>query len=239
MLELRLPLAGFGPRALAWLVDFLLVGICVVVLFILCVVLIGIGMAGRNPAESAIFTLMLILMLAVAVLTPLIYFVLFEWAWNGQTPGKRWLGIRVIRRGGLPLTFSQVFMRNLLRLVDFLPNYGVVGLISFFATKYQQRLGDLAADTVVVREFSGRQPYGWAGTPLALAVRPAAPGALTPALAYISGSYLSRVHDFDPPTRLLVTDEVIHRLGYSAATLSLHERDEYLASVLYQRPGGR
>jgi hypothetical protein len=162
------------------------------------------------------------------------YFVAFEQAWNGQTPGKRWLGIRVVRRGGLPLTLSQVLTRNLLRIIDFIPS-GMTALTSFFATRYQQRLGDLAADTVVIREFGDRQPYLWAGTPEALAVRPSAPGALTPALAYTAGSYLSRAGQFDQATRLQITEELIRRLGYSAATLALREREDYLASVLYQR----
>jgi uncharacterized RDD family membrane protein YckC len=239
MLELRLPLAGFGPRALAWLLDSLIVGFGMMIVFVAAVIVLAATISGQgSPSESRIFTLVIVVMISVAVLCPLVYYVSFETLWNGQTPGKRWLGIRVIRRGGLPLTFNQVLLRNLLRIVDTLPSNGMTGLISFFATRYQQRVGDLAADTVVVREFTTRQPFGWAGTPDALAVHPSRPGALTPAIAYAAGSYLHRAQGFDQHTRLTITDELIRRLGYSAQTLSLREREEYLASVLYQRPGG-
>lgn len=241
MLELRLPLSGFGPRALAWIIDSLLLGVgMALVMFIVILAMAGtLFSAGSEPSDAAVIFFILIIL--VAVLSPVLYHVFFESLWNGQTPGKRWLGIRVVRRGGLPLTFPQVLVRNLIRVVDLLPSNGMIGLISFFATRYQQRLGDLAADTVVIREFAaGRQPYLWAGTPEALAVRPQAPGALTPAIAYTTGSYLHRAPQLDQATRLQVTDELIRRLGYSAATLSLREREDYLASVLYQsQPGGR
>jgi hypothetical protein len=181
-----------------------------------------------------IFVVALIL---IAMLSPVFYFVLFEHLWNGQTPGKRWMGIRVVRRGGLPLEFSHVLIRNLLRIIDSLPSNMMAGLVCFFATRYQQRLGDLAADTVVIREFAqGKQPFIWTGTPEALALRPAAPGALTQALAYAAGNYLTRAAGLQQHTRLEISNELIRRLGYSAATLSLREREDYLASLLYRRP---
>jgi len=80
------------------------------------------------------------------------YHLIFELIWNGQTPGKRRAGIRVIQADGLPVTVSGILIRNILRLFDFLPvGYGV-GMIMLFATKRTQRLGDLAARTVVIRE---------------------------------------------------------------------------------------
>jgi uncharacterized RDD family membrane protein YckC len=238
MLELRLPLAGFGPRALAWVVDSFLMGIVLAILMLVAIAAFWDSVFQSSSSASAA-TVFFIVLIIIAMLSPVFYFVAFEALWNGQTPGKRWLGIRVVRRGGLPLEFSQVLLRNLLRVIDLLPANGMTGLISFFATKYQQRLGDLAADTVVIREFSGgRQPFLWAGTPEALALRPQAPGALTPALAYASGSYLARAQQMDQATRLQLTDELIRRLGYSAATLSLREREDYLASLLYQRQSG-
>lgn len=237
MLELRLPLAGFGPRALAWLVDSFIMGFGIFILIMLAIFAFWGSIFSSSPAATGTIFFFIAIIL-IAVLSPVFYFVIFESLWNGQTPGKRWLGIRVVRRGGLPLTFTQVLVRNLLRIIDLLPSNGMIGLVSFFATRYQQRLGDLAADTVVIREFqAGRQPYLWAGTPEALAVRPQAPGALTPALAYTTGSYLQRAAQLDNYSRQQITDELIRRLGYSAATLSLREREEYLASVLYQDAG--
>jgi len=72
--------------------------------------------------------------------------------WNGQSPGKRWTGLRVIRADGTPITLSESFIRNLTRLVDFLPAAYGVGIITMFIDKKSRRLGDLAAGTLVVHD---------------------------------------------------------------------------------------
>ena len=80
------------------------------------------------------------------------YYVFFEVLWKGQSPGKRWMGLRVIRTDGTPITLSEAFIRNLVRVVDFLPaGYGV-GIITMFIDKQSRRLGDLAAGTLVVQD---------------------------------------------------------------------------------------
>ncbi|WP_298815374.1 RDD family protein [Chloroflexus sp.] len=80
------------------------------------------------------------------------YYVFFELIWNGQTPGKRLVGLRVLREGGRPVDVVAVITRNLMRAIDFLPlGYGI-GLLSLFIDRYNRRLGDLAAGTVVARE---------------------------------------------------------------------------------------
>ncbi len=87
------------------------------------------------------------------------YFALFEWRWNGQTPGKRLLRLRVIREDGRPVTFFEAMVRNLLRLFDMMPGFFYsVGLVSVFATGRDQRVGDLFAGTVVVREREAEAP---------------------------------------------------------------------------------
>ena len=78
------------------------------------------------------------------------YFILLEWLLNGQTPGKRMLHIRVIKQGGYALRFFDTLLRNLLRVVDFLPLFYGVGLTSLLLTRDSQRLGDLVAGTLVV-----------------------------------------------------------------------------------------
>ena len=85
------------------------------------------------------------------------YHVALEWLWRGQTFGKRLLGLRVMDAEGLRLQFSQVLVRNLLRFVDSLPLYLVGGLSSFISPR-GQRLGDLAAGTIVVRAPSAPEP---------------------------------------------------------------------------------
>ena len=78
------------------------------------------------------------------------YFILLEWLMNGQTPGKRMLHIRVIKQGGYSLRFFDTLLRNLLRVVDFLPLFYGVGLTSLVLTRDSQRVGDLVAGTLVV-----------------------------------------------------------------------------------------
>lgn len=90
------------------------------------------------------------------------YFAFFEWLWNGQTPGKRLLKLRVIREDGRPITFWEAIARNLLRLIDAMPLTAIpfysVGLISVFISARDQRVGDMFAGTVVVRERQDEAP---------------------------------------------------------------------------------
>ena len=87
------------------------------------------------------------------------YFAFFEWIWSGQTPGKRWLKLRVIREDGRPVTFWESTVRNLLRSVDMMPApFYSIGLISVFSSGRDQRVGDLIAGTVVVRERAAEAP---------------------------------------------------------------------------------
>jgi len=86
------------------------------------------------------------------------YGMLSEWFWRGQTLGKRVLGLRVLDEQGLRLTFSQIVVRNLLRFVDALPAFYMIGGIAVLGSRRAQRLGDYAANTVVVRTTAMRRP---------------------------------------------------------------------------------
>jgi len=83
------------------------------------------------------------------------YDVLFETLASGRTPGKRWTGLRVVRTSGAPVGFVTSAVRNLVRLVDALPGMYLVGIIAVLASGRNQRLGDMAAGTLVVRERRG------------------------------------------------------------------------------------
>lgn len=135
-----LPLAGPATRFLAWLVD--LVG-TFAILTLLSIVMSVLGIVSPDAAGGVF------VVLAFAV--PILYGVLFEGFWRGQTPGKKILRLRVMDARGLRLDVRQVIIRNLLRAVDGLPFLYLVGGAACFFTKRAQRLGDLAADTVVVR----------------------------------------------------------------------------------------
>ena len=80
------------------------------------------------------------------------YYMVFELTTNGQSPGKRALGLRVIKAHGYPISFSDSAIRNLVRIVDFLPFFYGAGLVAMLLNKNWQRLGDLAAGTLVVKE---------------------------------------------------------------------------------------
>jgi len=80
------------------------------------------------------------------------YYVIFEFLWGGQTPGKRLIRIRVIKENGGPIGFYEALLRNLLRFVDAMPAIYGAGILSALVTSREQRLGDLVAGTVVVRE---------------------------------------------------------------------------------------
>ena len=87
------------------------------------------------------------------------YFMLFEILWSGQTPGKRLVGVRVIRENGYPIRPIDAVIRNLVRVVDWLPGIYGVGVLTMLLNKRSKRLGDFASGTIVVREGS-RGPGG-------------------------------------------------------------------------------
>ena len=139
--------AGIGSRFLAALVD-------TTIIVLLQVLVIGASAYALNAAKlmstlgswaSAIFGL-------AAFLLFWGYYIFFEMLWNGQSPGKRWAGLRVIRTDGTPVTLAESIIRNLVRLIDFLPfGYGI-GVVTMFVNDQARRLGDLAAGSLVVHD---------------------------------------------------------------------------------------
>lgn len=137
-------IAGFGSRCMAALIDYTILTFIV----ILVTYLFGRAVTIKPDDETAAIALLIFIQFLLITF----YHLFFELAWNGQTPGKRRTGLRVVQSNGLPLTVSGAIIRNLVRLFDFMPILYGIGLIVMFATKNTQRLGDLAAKTVVIRE---------------------------------------------------------------------------------------
>lgn len=148
LVDIQLPLAGIGSRFIALLVDSLIwfVGFFVVVV-LLVIFLPDIAAFSELSAEWAVGIIFILIFLVHWG-----YFTLFEAYWNGRTPGKRIARIRVIQRSGRSIGLLESMARNLVRYVDQLPLFYVVGVIAIFATRQHQRLGDLAAGTLVVRD---------------------------------------------------------------------------------------
>jgi len=101
--------------------------------------------------------------LAVATLITFLilfgYFILFETYWNGQTPGKRWMRLRVIQDDGRPITFFSSLARNVMRTADIMPvPFYSIGLIAVFTSALAKRIGDFVANTVVIKERESEAP---------------------------------------------------------------------------------
>jgi uncharacterized RDD family membrane protein YckC len=134
-------LAGLGSRFVAAILDTLLQGILIVALFFLGALVVG----GSGAVAAAVA-------IVAAFLVLVGYHIAFETLRHGQTPGKRRAGLRVCALSGAPVRFWPSTVRNVLRLIDFLPWLYLAGAVCILATKKNQRLGDFAASTIVIRE---------------------------------------------------------------------------------------
>jgi len=134
-------------RALAWAVDATAIGCLVYVINKVAGIA---GVFGRDIVGA--ITVGAYFAVSVG------YGIVLEWRWRGQTLGKRLFGLRVIDARGLRLHVPQIVLRNLLRLVDSLPLLYLVGGIAAFLSGKGQRLGDLAANTIVAREAKWTAP---------------------------------------------------------------------------------
>ena len=148
---LDLDLAGVGSRFAANFID------CIFITLLLGFIVMALSLTGlitsiTGNTDSALGMLLLAFFVLAANLILLGYFIFFETFFNGQTPGKMFLKIRVVQDNSSPVTFIKVLIRNVLRLIDTLPTFYAIGIIVILASKKNQRLGDLAAGTIVVRE---------------------------------------------------------------------------------------
>lgn len=154
---LHFALASIGNRFLACAIDHSLQTMVLTLIVIAGLVIANVSSL-ENTIQSApkwVYAAMILLLFLVFST----YFAFFEWLWSGQTPGKRWLKLRVIREDGRPITFWEASVRNLLRTVDMMPApFYSIGLISVFVTSRDQRVGDMVAGTVVVREREAEAP---------------------------------------------------------------------------------
>jgi len=172
-----MPLAGIGSRFIALLVDYLIWAAGFLVLMVLITVFLpGIRAFSRISGQWAVAIYIFIIFLLNWG-----YFTLFEAFWNGRTPGKRVARIRVIQRSGRAIGLFESMARNLVRYVDQIPFFYAVGVITMFVTRQHQRLGDLAAGTLVVRDREEETPlWGEAGGARTFTAQIFAPGVPAP-----------------------------------------------------------
>ena len=162
---LHLPVAGPTSRMLAYLVDAVIIFFLALSLFILLALVTpllvrllaplqrvaeGLSSGSGDLSETAV-VLVAVAMLFLFMAAEMSYFVFWETTNRGRSPGKALQGLRVVRDGGLPLDLTASLLRNLLRIVDYLPSNYLTGFIAMLVSPEGKRLGDLAAGTVVVR----------------------------------------------------------------------------------------
>lgn len=146
---LEFEVAGVGSRFLALAFDTLLqilIGIGLLIIFLIA------GVAMPGAAQSGIWFAAIIVI--AYFLLYFGYFALFEVLWNGQTPGKKKEGLRVIKDSGRPITPAEAIGRNLMRIVDQLPALYAIGICSVLLSRQNKRLGDFVTGTIVVHEKS-------------------------------------------------------------------------------------
>jgi uncharacterized RDD family membrane protein YckC len=159
---LELAVAGPTTRMLAYAADYLLILLLEFVLFALLVLGVPSVIARWPTLSDAVRAVrtghaaeLVFLLIAFFLIGQLLiewgYFLFWETVANGRSPGKRLVGLRVVRDDGFPIGFRDALVRNLLRAVDVLPWYYTVGLVAMLVSTQGKRLGDVAAGTIVVR----------------------------------------------------------------------------------------
>lgn len=240
-IDVSLELAGLGSRFVARIMDWLIKGLggilILAVLGVFVALLTGAG-AGRYSA------LLVAALISAGFLLAVAYDVYFEVRHNGQTPGKRQAGIRVIRDGGAPVDFRSSCVRNLLSIADLLPAFYLLGGFFVLVTRRHQRLGDMAAGTLVIRERAEKLPddvgeavdqlaspeHAFTGTQLATCAGDD---------RHILRSFFQRYHELDALHRhqlaCRLAEQYVQRTGYAgAAPLDNGAQAEQFLASLYR-----
>jgi len=154
---LHFALASIGNRFIACAIDHTIQVLALLLIIFASLIVANFSSIERFVASAPKWVYAVAGIIVFLILSS--YFAFFEWIWSGQTPGKRWLKLRVIREDGRPITFWEAAVRNLLRTLDMMPTpFYSIGLISVFYTNRDQRVGDMVAGTVVIREREAEAP---------------------------------------------------------------------------------
>jgi uncharacterized RDD family membrane protein YckC len=234
--ELDFAIAGIGSRFLALAMDTLIQG-GIGLVAVICGGLILAALYRYGLTLSVWSGAVLILFFAFLYFG---YFAYFEIMWNGQTPGKRKVGIRVIKDSGRPLTPAESIGRNVMRIVDSMPALYAVGIVSALVTKENKRLGDLIVGSLVVREssFSEITP-AWhsADAPTGPATAPLGSVHLSADECALVESFLSRRFDLEPTVRFRMADDILRRLTpkLTLPVESARSTEQTLEAIVHER----
>jgi len=236
---LEFAVAGIGSRFLALALDTLIqiaVGLVVGIAGAF-----AIGAVSAALPKAAVWTGAILILFYFALYFG--YYALFEIIWNGQTPGKRKIGIRVIKDSGRPLTPAESIARNLMRIVDYLPFLYGVGIVSAVLNKQNKRLGDFVAGSIVVHERSMKEikPV-WEAMPSTSAfanppVSPLGANLLTSEEVTMIDSFLQRRSALDFDVRTRIADQIFQRIKPKLASIppDLTSVEKILETLAYER----
>ncbi len=224
LVPITYPLAGPGSRFAAFLLDLLLV-----VVFVYLVPLLAIATSLSGTIEDGWLLAIMVLFMFVGLWG---YFFFFEAFRGGQTFGKRWMSIRVVMEGGYPITIEAAAIRTLVRTID-LQLCGMVGGVFALLSSRGQRLGDMAASTVVVREVPADFP-----------ARPKLPAAdATPRFSEegfkLLERYMDRRYLLEPGVRRQLAEKVAPKFTQAEPPLRLEPADKYLERLYAEESARR
>jgi uncharacterized RDD family membrane protein YckC len=235
---LDFPLAGIGSRFLALAADLAVQAVAAAISLLVGMMLIGpVRWLGSVAPQWILASLVF-----GGFLLNSGYFAFFESIWNGQTPGKRYARIRVMKDDGRPVSVYDAIARNLLRIVDAMPGPYAVGMLSILFSKQNKRLGDYVAGTVVVHErtIEGSRPY------LETHVDPAAPvydmARLSIDEFHLIEAFFSRCDSLEPAVRTAMSAQIATRIGnkLGVAVRGWPQTENFLAAIVRQyRATGR
>ncbi len=226
---IRYELAGLGSRFLAVAVDALAQGAILIAFFI--------GAAFATPPLTRALPSKYLVGVELAILVLVLFavffgwFVVFETWWSGRTPGKRALGLRVVRDGGFPIDAGAAVIRNLVRLVELTFGFYAISAISALVSPENKRLGDFAAGTIVVRDRADAVP----DLDAYLAAPAAANGLLTESDRLLVERFLARRATFEPAARTRLAGRIAEKLRPELPDEYRRLADE----ALLERLGGR
>ena len=229
-IALELPLAGIGSRFLALAIDTLIQSAVYLITAIIFIFTLPVG-------SSVLMFLPKLLGPAVAIFVLFAvywgYFAFFESIWSGQTPGKRYAGIRVIKESGRPINAFEATGRNLMRAVDGLPGIYGVGLVCMICNQQSRRLGDFVAGTVVVHEKPTEDVRpSWNTSDQGVTTAPG-PTLIAPEELVLIETYLHRRWDLDNYVRMNTAIQIADRIKAKTGLLPQpHQHvDDFLEEV--------
>lgn len=207
-------IAGIGSRAAAVLIDYLIMTVALIALGMLLPMLARAILGNSSPFARMSGAWAAALLLLVAFVVQWGYFVFFEALWDGQTPGKRKVGIRVVQDGGYSISFAASAVRNLTRIIDMQPAfcYGV-GVVSATFSKSGKRLGDIVAGTMVVRERLVQVPQPDARASATAEAAPALTAALTVEEYELLDRFLARRTSLEADRRRAIAAQLASRFA--------------------------